>query len=305
MRVTLTGATGRIGTSIVEALKARGDDVTVLSRNPDRARELLGVEAVAWDPKAGPAPVEALAGRDGVIHLAGEDIAQRWSDDVKRELRDSRELGTRNLVAGIAQAEPRPKVLVSASASGIYGPHGDEHVTEVAPPGTGFLAEICIAWEHEARRAQEHGVRVAIMRTGVVLSRDAGALQKMLPPFKLGAGGPVAGGKQGLPWIHLDDVVGLYLTALDDERYTGPTNVVAPGTVNNKEFSRALGRALNRPAVAPVPKLALKVLYGEMSEIVTTGVHMVPARAQELGYRFRHPDVDEALRVTLETKAAA
>ena len=301
MRVTVTGATGRIGLSIVEALRARGDEVTVLSRNPERARQNLpaGVDAVAWDPKTGPAPVEALQGRDAIVHLAGEDVAQRWSAKVKEEIRSSREAGTRNLVEGIARAEPQPRALVSASASGYYGPHGDEPVDEDAPPGDDFLAQVVVAWEREARRAEEHGVRVALMRTGVVLSPDAGALKKMLPPFRLGAGGPVASGRQYMPWVHLDDVVGLYLRAVDDESWSGPINVVAPGAVTNRDFSKALGKALKRPAVAPVPGLALKLLYGEMSQIVLTGVNMVPRRAQELGYDFRHPHVREALEATV------
>ena len=301
MRVTVTGATGRIGLSIVEALRARGDEVTVLSRNPERARQNLpaGVDAVAWDPKTGPAPVEALQGRDAIVHLAGEDVAQRWSAKVKEEIRSSREAGTRNLVEGIARAEPQPRALVSASASGYYGPHGDEPVDEDAPPGDDFLAQVVVAWEREARRAEEHGVRVALMRTGVVLSPDAGALKKMLPPFRLGAGGPVASGRQYMPWVHLDDVVGLYLRAVDDESWSGPINVVAPGAVTNRDFSKALGKALKRPAVAPVPGLALKLLYGEMSQIVLTGVNVVPRRAQQLGYPFEHPEVLEALRATV------
>ena len=302
MRVTLTGATGRIGLSIVEALTARGDEATVLTRSPDRARGKLprGVDAVGWDPGSGPAPAEALRGRDGVIHLAGEDVAQRWSAKAKREIHDSREVGTRNLVGGIeALGEDRPRTLVSASASGLYGPHGDEPVDEEAPPAEDFLARVVVAWEREARRAEELGLRVVLMRTGVVLSPDAGALKKMLPPFRLGVGGPVAGGRQYLPWVHLDDVVGMYLAALDDERWRGPVNVVAPNPVTNKEFSKALGKALRRPAVAPVPGLALKLLYGEMSQIVLTGVNMVPRRAQELGYDFRHPRVDGALAATV------
>ena len=301
MRVTLTGATGRIGLSIVEALTARGDEVTVLTRSPDRARPKLpaGVEAVAWDPQSGPAPAAALSGRDAVIHLAGEDVAQRWSEDTKREIRESREAGTRNLVEGIAQADPRPKALVSASASGVYGPHGDEAVDEDAPAGEGFLADVVVAWEREARRAEDLGLRVVLMRTGVVLSRDAGALKKMLPPFKLGVGGPVAGGHQYMPWIHLDDVVGMYVEAATDERWSGPINVVAPNAVSNEDFSMALGRALNRPSIVPVPGFALKLLYGEMSQIVLTGVNMVPRRALELGYAFRHPQVLEALQATV------
>ena len=302
MRVTLTGATGRIGQSIVSALRERGDEVTVLSRNPARAHQALGgdVEAVAWDPKAGPAPAEALSGRDAVIHLAGEDVGQRWSDDVKREIRESRELGTRNLVAGIAAAEPRPRVLVSASASGYYGARGPERVDESAPPADDFLAGATQVWEREARAAQDLGLRVVSLRTGVVLDKDGGALSKMLPPFKAGVGGPVAGGEQYLPWIHLDDVVGLYLAAVDGgDAWSGPINASAPTPVTNKEFSRELGKALRRPAVFPVPGAALKLLYGEMSTIVTGGVNMVPARATDLGYRFRHPEVGEALRSAL------
>ena len=299
MRVTVTGATGRIGTSIVEALTQRGDEVTVLSRSPDRARDKLGVEAVAWDPEAGPAPAEALEGRDAVIHLAGEDVAQRWNAKVKERIRASREVGTRNLVAGLEQSDPRPRALVCASASGYYGPRGDEPVDESEPPGDDFLAQVVVAWEREASAAERLGVRVARMRTGVVLAADAGALAKMLPPFKLGVGGPVAGGRQHIPWIHLDDIVGLYLEAATDERWSGAVNMAAPQGASNREFSKALGRALHRPTVLPVPGFALKVLYGEMSQIVLTGVNMVPRRAQELGYAFRHPGLDEALEATL------
>ena len=301
MRITLTGATGRIGQSLVAALQQRGDDVTVLTRNPGRAQQTLGagVTAVAWDPKSGPAPAEALSGRDAVIHLAGEDVGQRWNDDVKREIRESRELGTCNLVAGIRAADPRPQILLSASASGYYGPRGDEPVDETAQPSSDFLGEVVQAWEREARAAEELGVRVALMRTGVVLDKHGGALSKMLLPFRAGVGGPVAGGKQYLPWIHRDDVVGIYLAALDDERWTGPINVSAPTPVTNKEFSRALGKALHRPGFFPVPGLAVKALFGEMSEIVTGGVNMVPRRATDLGHRFRHPEVGEALRATL------
>ena len=282
------------------ALKARGDEVTVLSRNPERAQQTLGgVEAHAWDLKAGPAPVEALRGRDAVVHLAGEDVGQRWNEEVKREILESRELGTRNLVEGLRAAEPRPGVLVSASASGYYGPHGDEPVDESAPAGSDFLADVVVRWEREAQRASELGVRVALLRTGIVLDKEGGALSKMLTPFKLGVGGPVAGGRQYMPWIHLDDVVGLYLAAIDRDDFTGPVNVSAPKPVTNKEFSKALGKALTRPAFSPVPKAGLKVLYGEMSTIVVNGVNMVPRRAQELGYGFRHPEIDEALRSAL------
>src|SRR5918994_6209999 len=208
MRVTITGGRGRIGTRLVAALRQRGDDVTVLSREPDRARSALGVEAHAWRPESAPAPAEALAGRDAVLHLAGEDVAQRWSAEAKRRLLDSRELGTRNLVEGLRAADPRPAVLVSASAVGYYGPHGDEPLPEDTPPGEDFLARVCVAWEREAQAAEELGVRVVRVRTGVVLDKGGGALGRMLPFFKAGVGGPVAGGRQLMPWIHADDVLG-------------------------------------------------------------------------------------------------
>jgi uncharacterized protein len=300
MRVTLTGATGLIGTRLVGALLASGDDVTVLSRDPDRAREALGaVDTHAWRAPDEPAPAAALAGRDGVVHLAGENVAQRWTGEARRRIHDSREKGTRNLLAGIAAAQPRPRVLVSASAVGYYGNGGDRVLTEDAPPGDDFLARACVAWEREAQAAAEHGVRVVAMRTAIVLDPAGGALAKMLPFFRLGVGGPVAGGRQYLPWIHPDDVVGLYLTALDDDTWSGPFNAGAPDPPTNREFSRALGRALHRPAIAPVPGLAVRLLYGDMATIVTEGQRAVPQRALDLGYAFRHADLDAALRDAL------
>jgi uncharacterized protein (TIGR01777 family) len=299
MRVTITGATGLIGRRLVRELHARGDEVTVLSRNAGKAREALGAESFAWDPMAGPAPAEALANRDAVVHLAGENVAQRWTDEAKRRILESRETGTRNLVAGIAAAEPRPRTLVSASAVGYYGPHGPEPLPEDTPPGDDFLARVCVAWEREASEAEKHGLRVVLVRNGVVLDESGGALAKMLPFFKLGVGGPVAGGEQHLPWVHADDVAGITIAALDDERWTGAVNGTAPEPVTNANFSKALGRALHRPALAPVPGFAVRLLYGEMAEMVTKGQNAVPRRAQELGYRHRHPDLDEALRDAL------
>ncbi|HEX5146985.1 MAG TPA: TIGR01777 family oxidoreductase, partial [Conexibacter sp.] len=247
-----------------------------------------------------PAPVHALSGRDGVLHLAGEPVAQRWSAAAKERIRTSRESGTANLVAGLRSAGPRPGVLVSASAVGYYGPRGDERVAESEPPGTDFLAEVCVAWERAAQAAAELGVRVALVRTGIVLDAHGGALAKMLPPFRAGAGGPVAGGKQWMPWIHVDDLVGVYLAALDGgDAWSGPLNAAAPEPATNRDFSKELGRALHRPAVAPVPRLALRALYGEMEQIVTTGQRAVPARPLALGYAFAHPELDEALRSAL------
>jgi uncharacterized protein (TIGR01777 family) len=299
MKITVTGATGLIGARLVAALKDRGDDVTVLSRNPEKAGQSLGVEAVGWDALNEPAPAAALSGRDAVVHLAGEPVAQRWNASRKQAINDSREIGTRNLVAGIEAAEPRPQALISSSAVGYYGKHGDERIEEDTAPGSDFLAKVCVVWEAEADKALALGLRVAHIRTGVVLDRSGGALKTMLPPFKMGVGGPVAGGRQYMPWIHLDDIVGLYLRAIDDPTWSGAYNGSAPEPVTNKAFSKALGKAIHRPAFSPVPAFAIKLLYGEMSEIVTEGQRAVPTRALAGGYTFKHPELDEALASAL------
>jgi uncharacterized protein len=305
MKVAVTGASGLIGSALVAKLVARGDEVTVLTRDPDRARSKLGDEtqALRWDPQSEPAPARALSARDAVVNLAGEPVAQRWSERAKRAIRDSRVTGTRNLVQGLRglAADARPSVLVNSSAIGYYGAHGAEPIDEEAPAGADFLAQVCAAWETEARAAAALGMRSVQVRTGVVLDRAGGALAKMLPPFRLGVGGPVAGGRQYVAWIHRDDLVGIMLAALDDERWTGAVNATAPEPVSNRALSLALGRALHRPALLPVPGLALRALYGEMAEIVTTGVRAVPAKALVLGYRFTHPRLDEALRAALSS----
>jgi uncharacterized protein len=304
-RVTVTGASGLIGTQLIAALRARGSEVTVLTRDPARARESLGdVDAVRWDPTSEPAPREALSGRDAVVNLAGERVAQRWNATVKRAIADSRVLGTRNLVEGLRQlgegdAGERPPMLLSSSASGYYGRRGEEPLDEDAAPGEDFLARVCVEWEDEAERATELGVRVVRIRTGVVLDASGGALAKMLPPFRLGVGGPVAGGRQYIPWIHTADLVGLMVSAIEDERWSGPFNASAPEPMSNRDFSRTLGRVLKRPALMPVPGVALRLLYGDMAEIVTTGARMVPAKALVLGYRFQHPQLEQALRSAL------
>jgi uncharacterized protein len=315
MRVTLTGATGLIGPRVVASLRARGDQVTVLSRDPRRAHSRLEqatrpsaldasegtLDAVQWDPLHESAPIGALAGRTAVVHLAGENIAQRWTAEAKRAIRESRVTGTRHLVQSLAALAPkeRPHVLVSGSAIGYYGAHRDAPIDEEASSGSGFLAETCRAWEAEAVAAEQLEVRVVRMRTGVVLDPHGGALGKMLIPFKLGVGGPVAGGRQYISWIHADDLVGIALSAIDGEQWRGPVNATAPQPQRNRDFSRALGHALHRPSSLPIPGAALRLLYGEMSEIVTTGARVLPARALVLGYEFRHPQLDEALRATL------
>lgn len=304
-RVTVTGATGLIGTRLIAALQRGGAHVSVLSRDSARAQKQLGaaglqpVEAFDWDLMSEPAPARALEGRDAVVHLAGENIAQRWSAEGKRAIRESRIKGTRNLLAGLERADARPATLVSSSGAGYYGARGEEPLDEDAPPGEDFLAKICVDWEQEACKASALGMRVVLVRTGVVLDKDGGALEKMLPPFRLGVGGPVAGGRQYISWIHLDDLVGVMLSAIADERWNGPVNATAPEPVSNRDFSRALGRALKRPALLPVPGAALALLYGEMAEIVTKGARVVPAKALVLGYEFAHANLGEALASAL------
>ena len=278
MRVTITGASGLIGTKLAAALTQRGDEVTKLSL------------------RKGPPDPAALAGRDAIVHLAGEPVAQRWNDAARKAILESREQGTRQLVEAIAKADPKPKALISSSAVGYYGPHGDEPLDEDTPPGDDFLAQVCVVWEREANQAD--GLRVVTVRTGVVLDRDGGALSKMLLPFKLGGGGPVAGGDQYMPWIHVDDVVGIYLAAIDND-WHGPVNATAPAPVTNKTFSKALGKALHRPAIAPIPGAAIRLLYGDMAEIVTKGQRVLPKRTLEYGYAFKYPDLDEALRAAV------
>lgn len=297
MRVAITGATGTIGRALIEELRSRGDEPVALSRDPTRAG--LDVEVHAWaDPKLEPPSPRALRGADAVVHLLGEPLDQRWTDTAKREIRDSRILGTRNLVEGMAalSEDERPRVLVSQSGVGWYGARGDEPVDEDELAAGDFAATLSRDWEAEAARAEELGVRVVRTRTGVVLSRGGGALARMLPFFKAGVGGPVAGGRQYVSWIHLDDVAGAMAFLAGSEAASGPVNVAAPQPVTNKEFSRALGRVLRRPAFLPVPAFALRLLYGEMSIVVTTGARAEPRRLQQLGYRFRRPDLEEALR---------
>jgi uncharacterized protein (TIGR01777 family) len=303
MRVLITGATGTIGLAVVDALRGRGDQVVALSRDPARGQRVLGpgVEVHPWpDPTSAPPPEAALSGLDGVIHLLGEPVAQRWTDDAKKRIRDSRVLSTRSLVTALSSLPEGagPGVLVSQSATGYYGPRDDARLDEHAGPGDDFLAEVVVAWEREAAAAAPR-MRVVMTRTGVVLSPSGGALAKMLPFFRLGLGGPVAGGHQYVPWIHLDDVVAALLHSLDDDAVQGPVNVTAPNPVTNIELSHALGHALGRPAVLPVPGLAVKVLYGEMAEMVTTGQRALPTRLLARGYGFRHPQIEPALRDVL------
>ena len=297
MKVLITGATGTIGKAVCEELLARGDEVVGLSRDPERARQ--GAPQItwhAWSPTEERPPGEAFDGVDGVVNLVGEPIAQRWTDEAKRKILESRETGTKNLVAAMITAPRKPAVLVSGSAVGYYGDRGDDLVDESDGPGETFDADVCVAWEAAAREAESAGVRLAIIRTGLLLTDDAGLLEQLLLPFKLGVGGPVAGGANYMPWISLEDEVGLILHALDSDAASGVYNATAPNPVTNREFSKALGRALGRPAVVPVPKLAIKLLYGsELGEVVTGGQRALPRRAQDEGFAFHFSEIDAAL----------
>lgn len=301
MRVLVTGATGLIGSALCDALLSRGDEVVGLTRDPDRARpKNPTVHWYAWQATAERPPTEALTGLDGVVNLIGEEINQRLTDQAKVRIRESRLVSTRNLLQGIQAAPSKPKVFIGQSAIGYYGDRGAKILDEESPPGDGFTADIPIDWETAERKAEGIVTRVVIFRTGLVISKRGGLLKQLLLPFKLGVGGSIAGGEQFMSWIHIDDEVGLLLWALDNDRVSGIVNATAPNPVTNRELSKALGRALHRPAFMPIPKFAVSALRGgELADAVAGGARVLPRRALDLGYEFRHPEIDEALRSAL------
>jgi uncharacterized protein len=291
MRVLLTGGTGFIGGAVARALRGAGHDVTIVSRQPG----YVPAKAISWDGVRA-----AMHETDAVVNLAGEGIAdRRWTAARRHEIVASRIDATRAIVGAIAESSARPKVLVNASAIGFYGAHGDEVLDETAPPGEGFLADVCRTWETEAFRAQALDVRVAALRIGVVLGPNGGALAKMLTPFRAAVGGRLGSGKQWISWIHRDDVVGLVLAALDGTAYAGPVNATAPTPVRNRDFTAALAAAVHRPAVLPVPGLALRLVLGEMAQMLLTGQRVVPALATGTGYAFTYPELGPAIAASL------
>ncbi|TMB35185.1 MAG: TIGR01777 family protein [Deltaproteobacteria bacterium] len=299
MKVAVAGANGLIGSNLVRALRARGDEVVPLVRNPRHPGE------VRWDPRAGGEWTRALEGVDGIVNLAGANIGgKRWSEEYKKEMRDSRLQPTRALVEAMRAASRRPRVFVSASAVGYYGDRGDDEVTEATPAGSDFLAGLCKDWEEEAGRAEQLGVRTVLLRTGVVLDREDSALAKMLPPFKAFLGGPIGSGRQWFPWIHIADEVGLILWALDGT-VRGPVDATAPDPARMKDFARALGRALGRPSLLPVPAFALRLAVGEMAEVLLEGQRALPRKALEGGYRFQFDDLERAFRDVLRAPSNA
>jgi uncharacterized protein (TIGR01777 family) len=305
-RVIVTGATGQIGRQLFAALRERGYQVVVFSRSPGRARAALpgAADYVAWTPaESGPWAV-ALDGAYGVIHLAGAPISQgligvRWTTAHKREIINSRVAGTRGLVRAMGAAARRPAVLVSASAVGYYGPRDETPIDEDAPAGADFQARVCAAWEREALEAEALGVRVARVRSGIVLDPSSGALGQLLIPFRLRVGGPIMPGTQYYSWIHPADEIGILLLALEDERAAGPINATAPEPLMSRDFAATIGRVVGSPSWLPVPQLAMRILLGEMADVVVRGQRALPRRAQELGYGFRFPELGPALRELL------
>ncbi len=306
MKILMTGVTGLIGRELSRSLTGEGHAVTGLSRSPERASGVAVAEMLKWEPQSGPPPAEGLEGADVVVHLAGEPIAaRRWTDEQKRRIRDSRVLSTRNLVEGMASATERPKVFICGSAVGYYGNRGDERVDEASAPGNDFMSQVCQEWEGEAARARALSIRVVEVRTGVVLSDEDGALKKMLPAFKLGVAGPLGGGNQWFPWIHLADIVGIFRHAINLNSLDGPINGTAPNPVTNAEFTKELGRVLHRPTILPVPEFGLRLLMGEMADVVLTSERVLPRVAEATGYEFHFPDLASALEDLLSEKRSS
>ena len=297
MKILVTGVTGFIGTALSRALSQAGHTVWGLSRNPEAARRRAPWmdQTFPWKATASPPPPEALSGVDVVVHLAGERIAIPLTPAKKRAVLESRRDGTRRLVQGLALATPRPRVLVSASAVGYYGDHGDDEITEETPPGDGFLPQVCQAWEKEAAEAAALGLRVVVLRTGLVLGPGGGALAPLVRVTRLGLGGPLGSGRQWWPWIHLDDLIGLMRHALEQD-IQGVLNATGHQPVRQREFARALGRVLHRPAVVPAPALALKLILGDMAPELLWSRRVIPRRALESGYRFQFAELEPALR---------
>ena len=297
MKIVIAGATGMIGSSLVDRLSNRFDiSLVLLSRNPGRELHVANQQWLAWQPGSDGAWQRTIDGADAVINLAGEPIAgKRWSTRRKLILRSSRIESTRALVEAIGKAKAKPQTLISASAVGYYGPHGDERLNEDRKPGDDFLSRLCVDWENEAKKAEALGVRVSMLRTGIVLAKGAGALKKMVPPFKMFTGGPLGSGQQWMPWIHIDDEVGLIEFLLDRSDAHGAFNGTAPNPVTMTEFSRTLGGVLNRPSWMSVPPSLLTLMVGEMADMLLTGQRALPEAALKLGFEFKYPHLVDAL----------
>jgi len=298
MRIVITGGTGLIGSRLIPTLVHEGYQVLVLARNTVKAKERLGtnVEIKKWNPLETGLDSETLEGCYGVVNLAGETINSRWTAARKERILNSRIETTAGLVKAMAHVKNRPKVFISASAVGYYGPRGDEELSETAPVGVDFLATVCSKWEEEALKAQDLGVRVVLLRLGVVLASEGGALQQMLLPYRLFAGGPVGSGRQWFSWIHLEDLMKVIQYALINNTLEGPVNATAPQPVSNQEFSRILGQVLYRPSWLPVPAFMMRLAFGEMAGMLLNGQRVIPEKLVRSGFEFKYP----SLRQTLE-----
>lgn len=298
MKVLVSGSSGLIGRSLVSALKARGDEVLRLVRSKS-----ADSDAVFFDVDNGVVESQKMKGIDAVVHLAGEPVAEKWTVENKRLIRQSRKEGTELLAQTLASIDPSPSVFVSGSAIGYYGDRGDELLTESALPGTGFLPEVCQQWENATGAARVAGIRTIMLRTGIVLSSEGGALAKMLTPFNLGIGGNLGHGRQYMSWVAIDDVVGAILFSLDTEDVEGPTNMTAPNPVRNSEFTRTLGKVLKRPTLFPVPASVLRIAVGEMAdELILASANAIPKRLAKAGYKFQFPELEGALKHVLHKK---
>lgn len=299
MRVAVSGATGFIGRALVRTLLDRGDDVLALSRRPEAARRILGeeVKLIRWSPEFDPAWGEAIEGYDAVINLAGEPIfGRRWTRAQKRRILKSRAESAAGMIKAIRRADHRPDVLINASAIGYYGPQQDERIDESAPPGEDFLAEVSRAWEEEVEDDDTENVRTVRIRIGVALGPGGGALKWMAAPFRMFLGGPIGSGRQWISWIHIDDLVGIFLLALENPRVEGPLNATAPEPVTNREFARTLGQVLGRPSWLPTPGIVLRLAFGQAADVIRQGQRVWPRRVLEMGYRFRFASLAEALQ---------
>jgi len=292
MKVLITGASGMLGTELQKSFAAKGYEMLLASR-----KEPVDAHHIQWEPETGFAEPERLEGLDAVVHLAGENVAGfRWSDEKKKAIMNSRVLGTRSVVNAISKLKQKPKVLVAASAIGFYGERGDEEVTESSTGGDNFLAEVGKAWEAESRRAEDAGIRTVLLRTGIVLSKDGGALGTMITPFKLGLGGVVGSGKQWMSWISLDDEIEVIHFAITNEGLRGAVNAVSPHPATNEEFTKALGDVLYRPTFLPLPEFAVSMIFGEMGDaLLLASTKVLPKRLEEAGFDFKYPDLKPAL----------
>jgi len=307
-KILITGATGLIGSHLCKALADRGDELTIFTRDVKKGKDKIpfAKNYVEWNYKNPNLWSEHLNGKDAVIHFASASIGdRRWTKNYKKEILDSREISTRNLVRAIEEAKQKPKTFLCASGANYYGDSGEEDLTEDKNNGKDFLSRVCVAWEIEASKVERFGVRRVSIRQGVVLSTQASALKKMLMPYKLFIGGPIGTGKQWFPWIHIDDLVRIYLLALDNQSLTGPVNASSPSQVRMKEFAYILGKVIHRPSIFPVPKFVLKIAIGESADFITASLKVIPKKLLDAGYDFKFKDLESALKELLTSKESS